>query len=245
MRRSEASQAYEEFLCLKAQVVEEGGRISRGGIEARERLWTLVEHLKENIEVFNEQEKEEILSVSKKVVFPTPLLRSHHRSRSRSESVGRSRDSSVASASFLSADMSNVEGDSLATLMEAKLAMEEEMEEMQAEQKRKVEEMERAQRKKERDAKRQLIARAAASGVNVETLGLVEDTASRPLSSSLNTGVLGASTSTSSDDITRLIGSQRVRAITIKEEDKYAGGCLLYTSPSPRDATLSRMPSSA
>ena len=24
-----------------------------------------------------------------------------------------------------------------------------------------------------------------------------------------------------------------------------AGGCLLYTSPSPRDATLSRMPSSA
>ena len=25
----------------------------------------------------------------------------------------------------------------------------------------------------------------------------------------------------------------------------YFGGCLLYTSPSPRDATLSRMPSSA
>ena len=45
MRRSEASQAYEEFLRLKAQVVEEGGRVSRGGIEDRERLWTLVERL--------------------------------------------------------------------------------------------------------------------------------------------------------------------------------------------------------
>ena len=218
--------------------------------------------------MFSAQEKEEILSVSKKVVFHTPLLRSFHR-RSRSESLGRSHTSSVASASFLSADMSNVDGDPLASLMEAKLAMEEEMEEerrkmeeMQAEQKRKVEELERAQRKKERDAKRQLIARAAASGVNVETLGLVEDTASRPLSSSLNTGILAANTSTSGDDITRLIGSQRVRATTVKEEDKFAGDedtyphfkarfevdvldCLLYTSPSPRDATLSRMPSSA
>ena len=29
------------------------------------------------------------------------------------------------------------------------------------------------------------------------------------------------------------------------QENHYAGGCLLYTSPSPRDATLSRMPSSA
>ena len=27
--------------------------------------------------------------------------------------------------------------------------------------------------------------------------------------------------------------------------DDYTGACLLYTSPSPRDATLSRMPSSA
>ena len=27
--------------------------------------------------------------------------------------------------------------------------------------------------------------------------------------------------------------------------DAKTGGCLLYTSPSPRDATLSRMPSSA
>ena len=211
MRRSEASLAYQEFLRLKAQVLEGGERLSRGGIEERERLWTIVEHLKENIEVFNAQEKEEILSVSEKVIFRTPLLRIQHRSRSRSESLGRSHLSSVASVSFLSADMSNVEGDPLASLMEAKLRMEEELEEMEA-----------ARRRKERDAKRALIAQAAASGVKVETLGLVEDTASRPLSSSLNTGILATNTSTSGDDI-----------------------CLLYTSPSPRDATLSRMPSSA
>ena len=35
----------------------------------------------------------------------------------------------------------------------------------------------------------------------------------------------------------------------LRESDKYmdylSKGCLLYTSPSPRDATLSRMPSSA
>ena len=30
-----------------------------------------------------------------------------------------------------------------------------------------------------------------------------------------------------------------------KSSDEYFKGCLLYTSPSPRDATLSRMPSSA
>ena len=32
---------------------------------------------------------------------------------------------------------------------------------------------------------------------------------------------------------------------TAAEDLIKAGGCLLYTSPSPRDATLSRMPSSA
>ena len=34
---------------------------------------------------------------------------------------------------------------------------------------------------------------------------------------------------------------------TNRSEESYMkyGGCLLYTSPSPRDATLSRMPSSA
>ena len=34
-------------------------------------------------------------------------------------------------------------------------------------------------------------------------------------------------------------------AITWPKEYGGLGGCLLYTSPSPRDATLSRMPSSA
>ena len=53
MRRSEASQAYQEFLRLKAQVLEGGERLSRGGIEEREHLWTIVERLKEDIEVFN------------------------------------------------------------------------------------------------------------------------------------------------------------------------------------------------
>ena len=33
--------------------------------------------------------------------------------------------------------------------------------------------------------------------------------------------------------------------VLIREFDERAGCCLLYTSPSPRDATLSRMPSSA
>ena len=32
---------------------------------------------------------------------------------------------------------------------------------------------------------------------------------------------------------------------TLKMQAAWPSGCLLYTSPSPRDATLSRMPSSA
>ena len=35
------------------------------------------------------------------------------------------------------------------------------------------------------------------------------------------------------------------RVILLKGEGKHFNACLLYTSPSPRDATLSRMPSSA
>ena len=34
-------------------------------------------------------------------------------------------------------------------------------------------------------------------------------------------------------------------AVWINGEHIWSGTCLLYTSPSPRDATLSRMPSSA
>ena len=37
----------------------------------------------------------------------------------------------------------------------------------------------------------------------------------------------------------------RAGADQVEEDIIYLTGCLLYTSPSPRDATLSRMPSSA
>ena len=222
MRRSELAPTFQAFLALKDQVGSFRGRPGQEVNDQREQLWSLAEQLRAEIDLFNNEEKQQILAVTHQVVFPTPLLRSFHR-RSRSHSISRSvgggsNPSSVASASFLSADvsvtMSHTEdrGESLAALMEAKLAMEEEMEEMQ-----------REQRKKERDNKRALIAKAAASGVSLEALGLVEDTAARPLSSSLNTGLLAANTSTSGDDITRLIGSQRVRATAIKEEDKFAG----------------------
>ena len=44
-------------------------------------------------------------------------------------------------------------------------------------------------------------------------------------------------------------GEEKVREMNgmEKQEERIGGGgtCLLYTSPSPRDATLSRMPSSA
>ena len=40
-------------------------------------------------------------------------------------------------------------------------------------------------------------------------------------------------------------GSEYGVKIQYSEEEELLGTCLLYTSPSPRDATLSRMPSSA
>ena len=44
----------------------------------------------------------------------------------------------------------------------------------------------------------------------------------------------------------QLINGKQKKDITFKElVSKYLKYCLLYTSPSPRDATLSRMPSSA
>ena len=39
----------------------------------------------------------------------------------------------------------------------------------------------------------------------------------------------------------RLLADEITAVVTVADN----GGCLLYTSPSPRDATLSRMPSSA
>ena len=46
---------------------------------------------------------------------------------------------------------------------------------------------------------------------------------------------------TSEDNIT--VDGKQLPSFTIVENTYYT--CLLYTSPSPRDATLSRMPSSA
>ena len=44
-----------------------------------------------------------------------------------------------------------------------------------------------------------------------------------------------------------LLSAERKSLSNLSNEDKktYGETCLLYTSPSPRDATLSRMPSSA
>ena len=41
------------------------------------------------------------------------------------------------------------------------------------------------------------------------------------------------------------LGHRRLSVIDITERSNQPMTCLLYTSPSPRDATLSRMPSSA
>ena len=38
---------------------------------------------------------------------------------------------------------------------------------------------------------------------------------------------------------------QKAEVLAQKREDELAGSCLLYTSPSPRDLSTSRMPSSA
>ena len=124
MRRSEVTQAFEEFRSLRESVAQIGGRASREDVDQRERLWSLFELLREDIELFGPEEKEEILSLERKDVFPTPYLKQLHRSasRSRSRSVTRRLEvSSLVSASFQSADMSHASADSLASLMEAKL----------------------------------------------------------------------------------------------------------------------------
>ena len=47
------------------------------------------------------------------------------------------------------------------------------------------------------------------------------------------------------DPMLYLAGSGQILPVLDKELASMSVGCLLYTSPSPRDATLSRMPSSA
>ena len=59
-----------------------------------------------------------------------------------------------------------------------------------------------------------------------------------------STGTLGTAIvdSLSKDNELFLIGRDEIK---LKEQASAINACLLYTSPSPRDATLSRMPSSA
>ena len=56
----------------------------------------------------------------------------------------------------------------------------------------------------------------------------------------LGTGLIGSSVGLN----LRKIYEKRPKDLVISGYDKY-GDCLLYTSPSPRDGLLSRMPSSA
>ena len=42
-----------------------------------------------------------------------------------------------------------------------------------------------------------------------------------------------------------VVGAAGIRMVLDQVDNELRKGCLLYTSPSPRDATLSRMPSSA
>ena len=46
-------------------------------------------------------------------------------------------------------------------------------------------------------------------------------------------------------EVQQLLGDHRVRAVAMSGTDGLVRGCLLYTSPSPRDTDKSRMPSSA
>ena len=47
------------------------------------------------------------------------------------------------------------------------------------------------------------------------------------------------------NDVAEIIENFSAQNVKVFHEIGYTYGCLLYTSPSPRDATLSRMPSSA
>ena len=62
------------------------------------------------------------------------------------------------------------------------------------------------------------------------------------------TNAAGASTFGSATAVRLVNSSGTARLVTVIDEvggSTTIGTCLLYTSPSPRDATLSRMPSSA
>ena len=83
--------------------------------------------------------------------------------------------------------------------------------------------------------------------VNSNLARLIATGSSVSNSVSLYRVVLGPSTTASSDGNTAFLVNTDVDS-TVEDIDTWSASsysCLLYTSPSPRDATLSRMPSSA
>ena len=56
--------------------------------------------------------------------------------------------------------------------------------------------------------------------------------------------IAGSSAQLSPFAATQLMNDGDTIVVDVRDENEYKN-CLLYTSPSPRDATLSRMPSSA
>ena len=58
-------------------------------------------------------------------------------------------------------------------------------------------------------------------------------------------GIEGSGKSYQARKLYRNIKKKKISPILTREPGGTKSACLLYTSPSPRDATLSRMPSSA
>ena len=58
-------------------------------------------------------------------------------------------------------------------------------------------------------------------------------------------GITGSNGKTTTKELIHAVLSKKYKVHTTKGNYNNHIGCLLYTSPSPRDATLSRMPSSA
>ena len=68
-------------------------------------------------------------------------------------------------------------------------------------------------------------------------LEAMESASIKPTEVTFGTAINGAARANNSAAAVALLGAQTSVGLPL--------GCLLYTSPSPRDATLSRMPSSA
>ena len=66
-----------------------------------------------------------------------------------------------------------------------------------------------------------------------------------PVPTSTNTDVASTGTTGNNNSLTGTGGISGTSPTSYDNNNSKANTCLLYTSPSPRDATLSRMPSSA